>query len=71
MKVLVPADSREGVYQVISSRQTYVGAEQDLQMHSDGPLHKCGLAEDNLALNLRLFFLSNSFSGTEKEAPLQ
>lgn len=70
MKALVPSDSPEVVYKVISSRQTYVGAGQDLQTHSHGPLHKCGLAEDNLALDLRLFFLSNSFSGTEKEAPL-
>ena len=69
MKVLVPPGSLEVVYKVISCRPMDIEAEQDIQTSSDGPLRKLGLAEDNLALNLRWFFLSNSFSGTEKEPP--
>ena len=53
MKVLVPPGSLEVVYKVISCRPMDIEAEQDLQTSSDGPLRKLGLAEDNLALNLK------------------
>ena len=69
MKVLVLPGSLKVVYKVMSCRPTDIEAEQDLQTSSDGPLRKLGLAEDNLALNLRWFFLSSSFSGAEKEPP--
>ena len=53
MKVLVLPGSLKVVYKVMSCRPTDIEAEQDLQTSSDGPLCKLGLAEDNLALNLR------------------